>query len=240
MHSNAEKLRNFLKTVSDTGQIIKHEEVEAEIKKEYNTYSNSFGRGELSDKEMRGLARILLESNQDKVKKKALTLLAHLGTMKAFQAIEGYYYLPEKNLKQWTALAMHECKLNLEHALLISDVYFNSFSRGAGNNMRIYVLLLSPTDKPFTAEQLEIIETEFQNTAKELKCTIESVDAIAKYNCASLLALIPFNIATDTLMKNGIDRCNNHGDFVYPYYYVETGIPDEKEIPNIIKKIKEG
>lgn len=240
MFSNAEKLRNFLKTVPDTGQIIKHEEVEPEIEKEFNTCSNSFGRGELSDKETSGLVRILLESRQDKVKKKALTLLSHLGTIKAFQAIKEYYNLPEKNLKHWAALSMHECKLNLERTLLVHDVYFNSFSRGAGNKMRIYVLLLSPTDTPFTERQLEIIETEFQSTAKELKCTIESVDAVAKYNCASLLALVPFNIATDTLMKNGIDRCNNHGDFVYQYYYAGTGIPDESEIPYIIKKIREG
>ena len=239
MLPNAEEIRDYLKTIPDTGQIIKYHEVESVIEKEYNTYSNSFGRGELSDKETRDLARILLESGQDEDKKKVLTLLSHLGSIKAFQAIEEYYNLPEKNLKHWAALAMHECKSNLEHTLLVHDGYFNSFSHGAGNNMRIYVLLLSPIGTPFTTGQIIIIERESQSTAKEFNCTIESVEAVDKYSCASLLALVPFSIATDTLMKTGIDRCNKHGDLVYQYYYAGTGIPEESEIPFIIKKITE-
>ena len=240
MLQNAEEIRGFLKTIPDTGQIMEYEEIEPELEKEYKTYSESFGRGKLSEKETRGLGRILMEARQDDVKKKTLTLLAHLGTIKAFQEIEEYYNLPEKNLKHWAALAMHECKTSLEYTLLEHDVLFNSFSPDAGNNMRIYILLLSLSETSFTDRQLEIIKDEFKGTANELKCIIESVDSVAKYNCASLLALVSYDIATDTLLNIGIDRCNKHGDFVYEYYYAGTGIPDENEIQYIIKKIREG
>lgn len=240
MLHNSEEIRGFLKTIPDTKQIVAYEEVDPKIEKEYKSYSDSFGRGKLSEKEFHKLGQVLLESRNDEAKKKALTLLAHLGTISAFKKIEEYYSFPETTLKQWAALALHECKTNLKNDLTEHVIFHNPFNEGTGGKMRLYILLLSPTDTEFTDTQLKIIKAEFESTAKELKCVIESVNPVSKYNCASMLVLVSHNVAIDTLLSKGIIRCNAHGDFVFEHYYAGSGMLDESEIPDIIKKIWEG
>lgn len=240
MLQNPDEIRDFLKTIPDTKQIIAYEEVDPKTEKEYKAYSDSFGRGELSEKEFHKLSQVLLESEKDAVKKKALTLLAHLGTIPAFKKIQEYYSFPETPLKQWAALALHECKTHLENDLTEHFIFHNPFNKGTGSRMRLYVLLLSSTDTKFTDTQINTIKEEFNTTAKELKCVIESVSPISKYNCASMLVLVSHNIAIDTLLSKGISRCNAHGDFLFEHYYSGSGMVDESEIPDIIKKIWEG
>ena len=240
MIQNPDEIRGFLKTIPDTKQVIAYEEVDPETEKAYKAYSDSFGRGELSENEIHQLAQVILESRQEEVKKKALTLLAHLGTISAFKKIEEYYNFPETPLKQWAALAMHECKTYLENDLTEHSIFNNPFNEGTGGKMRLYVLLLSPTDTEFSDAQLKIIKDAFETTAKELKCVIESVNPISKYNCASMLVLVSHNVAIDTLLSKGINRCNADGSFVFEHYYSGTGMVDESEIPDIIKKIWEG
>lgn len=239
MKNTPEEIRAFLETIPDTFHIMKFEEIGSEIQKEYTTYSNSFGKGDLSEDETYGLGLMLLETQEDRAKKKALTLLAHLGTINAFREIERYYSFPETKLKDWAALAMHECKMNLESAASGYCGVFTPYGLGSvGNKFRLFVMLLSPTDTPFNQAQIAIIEQEFSLAAKELKCVIESAYPIE--NCAGLLVLLPHTVALDDLVNNGISRCNAHGNFVFEYYYAASGIPERDEIPEIIRTIREG
>lgn len=239
MKNTPEEIRAFLKTIPDTFHIMKFEEIGSEIQKEYTTYSDSFGKGELSEDETYGLGQMLLETQEDRAKKKALTLLAHLGSIPAFREIERYYSYPETKLKDWAALAMHECKMNLESAASGYSGIFTSTGLGSvGNKFRIFVMLLSPDGDPFTEAQIAIIEQEFSLAAKELKCVIETVYPIE--NCIGMLVLLPHTVALDNLLQNGISRCNAHDYFVFKYYYSATGMPEKDEIPEIIRTIREG
>jgi len=48
------------------------------------------------------------------------------------------------------------------------------------------------------------------------------------------------DIAVGSLIETGIIKCNELGNFVFEHYYVTNqGIPDESEIKEIIKIIKE-
>ena len=47
------------------------------------------------------------------------------------------------------------------------------------------------------------------------------------------------DVAIGNVIEKGIEKCNKTEEFVFPYYFVtNTNIPTEKEISEIIQKIK--
>jgi len=233
-----EDIRELLNALSDTFDILE-ESIDIHTQKEFIDYSHSFDRSELTETETINLGNILLDTNTAiEAKKKALALLAHLGTITAFRQIEKYYKNPEKGLKQWTALALQECKMFLENTL--TDMSAGFILSGLGGNMdklRYFFLVLSLSDRPFTATQKNIIKEEFVR-AKDLNCVIEAVNPSDRF--VSLTVLVPIDIAVGTFIETGIKMCNKLGDFVFEHYYVTNQeIPDISEIPDIINKVKE-
>ena len=172
-------------------------------------------------------------------KKKALTLLAHLGTIIAYRQIEKYNKHPDKELKQWTALALQECRMFLESTLTDQNMGFiTSGLGGHKDKLRYYFLMLPSNERVFTSIQNAIVKNEINLVAKDLNSIIETVDFSGKF--IGLTALIPMDVAVGTFIETGIEKCNEQGDFVFEHYYATNGnIPDESEIDDIIKKVKE-
>jgi len=101
-------------------------------------YSHSFERGVLTEEQTLQLGDFIFSGQAPlEMKKKALTLLAHLGTITAFRLIEMYHKKPDKELKQWSALALQECKMFLEDSLTNEMTGFISSGLGGlYNKMR--------------------------------------------------------------------------------------------------------
>lgn len=237
MTDNHEDIRKFLDSLPDTFSILE-EGIDLQIQKEYMDYSHSFDHGKLTETETLKLGSILFDARSEiEAKKKALTLLAHLGTITAFRQIEKYLKHPDKGLKQWTALALQECKMFLESTLTDQSTGFISSGLGGlKDKLRYFFLVLSSSDRPFTTAQKGIIEDEFNLVAKHLECVLETVDQSGTY--MGLTALVPMDVAVGTFIETGIKLCNELGDFVFEHYYVTNHeIPDKSEIPDIIKKI---
>jgi len=239
MTDKHEDIRELLNALPDTFDILE-ESIDIHTQKEYIDYSHSFDRSELTETETINLGNILLDTNTAiEAKKKALALLAHLGTITAFRQIEKYYKNPDKGLRQWTALALQECKMFLENTLTdMSTGFILSGLGGYKDKLRYFFLVLSESDRPFTATQKSIIKEEFVLAAKDLNCVIEAVDHSDIF--VGLTVLVPMDVAVGTFIETGIKMCNKLGDFVFEHYYVTNqGIPDISEIPDIINKVKE-
>lgn len=239
MTNKHEDIKEFLNGLPDTFDILE-EGIDLQTQKEYLDYSLSFDRGELTETEIVKLGNILLDTTAEIIaKKKALTLLAQLGTITAFRQIEKYYKNPDKALKRWTALALQECKMFLESTL--TDQCIGFISSGLGglkDKLRYFFLVLSALDKPFTTTQKRIIKEEFILTAKDLNCVVEAVNHSDTF--VGLTVLVPMDVAIGTLIETGINMCNELGTFVFEHYYVTNQkIPDKSEISDIINKVKE-
>ncbi|HLF34515.1 MAG TPA: hypothetical protein VI583_09765 [Cyclobacteriaceae bacterium] len=235
-HKDIQKL---LSSMPDRFYILE-EGIDVQTQKEYIDYSHSFDRGELTEKETINLGNILFDTQtKTDAKKKVLTLLAHLGTITAFRLIEKYFRNPDNDLKQWTALALQECKMFLESTLTDQSAGFISSGLGGLNDkLRYFFLVLSSSDQPFTPIQKSIIKEEFNFAAKGLNCIIEAVDQADTY--VGLTVLVPMDVAVGIFVETGINKCNELGNFVFEHYYVTNQeIPDKSEIPDIIKKVKE-
>ena len=220
---------------------ILQEKVDLETQKEYLEISHSFGTGDLSEEETRQLGEILFRPNIPvDGRKKAMSLLAHSGSVSAFRLLEKYYKDPDTNLDQWAALALQECKMFLESSLLNEPSGFIAGGLGGkGQSMRYYILILSDKNEAFTFTQKKIIKEEFLATAKKLNCVVELIECSKKY--AGITALVPLDVAVGDLIENGIDACNELGNFVFEHYYVTNqNIPDKQEIEEIIHIVRSG
>lgn len=232
----------------EKGKILHHHTDELKLLEEgidfqtqidYVEYSHSFDRGELTEEQTIHLGN-MLNSVQLPVegKKKAMTLLAHLGSSTAYRQLEKYYHHPDKELKQWAALALQECKMFVENELTDEmTVFVSSGLGGHQNRMRYYFMVLPLEGKSFTERQKEVIKDEFTIVSNNLRSLVESFDFSDTY--VGMTALLPMDIAVATFVESGIRNCNELGEFVFEFYYAaNTEIPDEAEIDRIINIIR--
>ncbi|MCK9451081.1 MAG: hypothetical protein M0Q90_05270 [Bacteroidales bacterium] len=71
-----------------------------------------------------------------------------------------------------------------------------------------------------------------------MNCIVETIDT--NDNFAALTVLVPMDVAVKPFIETTIKKCNKFGGFVLEHYYVTNmNIPDELEIKDIIKKVKE-
>ncbi|MCF8307443.1 MAG: hypothetical protein K9I68_00390 [Bacteroidales bacterium] len=240
MTDEHEEIRQFLDSIPDNFQILE-EGIDFDLQKKYLDYSHSFERGELTEDEINKIGRILHNPEvPDEGKKKGLTILAHVGTISAYKQINKYYENADGTLKKWSALALQECKMFLESELTDESAGFISTGLGGTNDkLRIYFLVLPHEGYTFDQKQHKIIENEVSHRAKELDCYIENFDFQDNY--VGLTVLVPMDVAVATFIDTGIKYCNALGNFVFEHYYAaNTKIPDEKEIEEIIKIVREG
>jgi len=229
--------RKYLLRHPDEFHILE-EGIDYQTHKEYVEYTETFDRGELSEEETIDLGDLLYDSHLPvDGKKKALTLLAHLGSITALKQIEKYHNNAEKELKQWSALALQECKMFLENTLTDQETGFISSGLGGlKNRLRIYFLVIPLEGKRFISRQRQVIKDEINLVARNLDVLVESFDLSETY--VGFTSLLPLDIAVADFIEPGIKKCNELGEFVFEFYYATNlEIPNESEIEKIIRII---
>ncbi len=240
MTDEHEDIRNFLENLPEKFSILE-EGVDIQIQKEYISHSETFDRGELTENETFGLGNMLFEENQPLEKKKGvLVLLAHLGTIQAFRQIEKYKNYSHNQLKEWTLLALQECKMFLESYLLDESIgLISSGLGGLANRLRYFFLVLPLTNQSFTKKEKNIVEDEFILVCKDLNSILETVNFSDTF--IGVTVLVPLDVAIGNVIETGIKKCNELGDFVFEYYYTtNANIPKQSEIIDIINIVREG
>ncbi len=179
---------------------------------------------------------------QDKIpidlKKELLIRLAHLETVESYRILEKFYNNCDNELKTWAALALQECYMSLENYLMDSNSGFISTGLGGkDNNLRFFFVIFTTTSEPFTELQKKLICDEFELICKKSNSELEKIDFDEDYSCLTIL--MPMDIAPDTIIMDGINICNELGDFIIPHYFVtNVEIPSKEEILRIIKEMR--
>ena len=238
MKDEDEEIQRILSNMPDKFDIM-DEGIDLQTQIEYVEQSHSFGEGDLTDQETIRLGSLLCRNIPVEGKKSVLSLLAHLGTVTAFRQIEQYSKSPDTELQNWTTLALSECRIFLENSMGSEKGLIISGMGGIGDRLRYYFLLLPLMGKSFSSLHQDIIRDEFTIVCHEFNSVLETIHYSDNY--AGLTILMPLDIAIATLIDTGIKKCNELGTFVLENYYVTNmDIPDESEIPAIIKIVMEG
>ena len=95
-------------------------------------------------------------------KKQLLARLASIDDVTAYRAIESYSSNPAQELREWSRLALHESRFQLESHLLEENQVFISTGLGGKNSkLRYFVVLIARDLKDLTPFQRKIIQQEF-------------------------------------------------------------------------------
>ncbi len=240
MSDEQQEIRRFLERLPDTFSLLEAG-IDLEIQKEYVEYSHRFGRGELTEEQTLHLVSMLFNPEFPiEGKKKALGLLAHLGTVLAFRQIEKYRKHPDPELTQWSALALQECKMFLESGIMDENSGFIVTGLGGlGDKLRYYFLVLSNVERTFTSSEKETIKSEITRVSEQLNSIVENFDFTDTF--VAMTVLIPMDVAAATFIETGINNCNEADNLLFEHYYVTNlNIPDGEEIQSITRIVKAG
>lgn len=238
MKDEDNEIQRILETMPDKFDVV-DKGIDIQTQEEYITLSHSFGEGELTEQETIKLGSLLCRNIPIEGKKRALSMLAHIGTVVAFRQIEQYNKSPDLELQKWTYLALRECRMLLENSLGSENGLIISGMGGLGDRLRYYFLLLPLLGKSFSSLHHDIIRDEFKIVCHDFNSILETFHYSDNY--AGLTILMPLDVAIATIIDSGIKKCNELGTFVLEYYYVTNmEVPDESEIPDIIKIVMEG
>ncbi len=238
MKNEDEEIQRILESVPDKFDVM-NEGIDIQTQEEYIALSHSFGEGELTEQETIKLGSLLCMTIPAEGKKRALSMLAHIGTVTAFRQIEQYNKSPDRELQKWTYLALNECRMLMENSLGSENGLIISGMGGLGDRLRYYFLLLPLMGKSFSGLHQDIIRDEFTIVCHDFNSILETLHYSDKY--VGVTILMPLDVAIGTIIDTGIKKCNELGTFVLVNYYVTNmDVPDESEIPDIIRNVMGG
>ncbi len=192
---------------------IMEDTIDVDLQVEYFEYSSQIST-EFDDEWALNQINLLQDSEYPlKEKKQILTRLASIEDVTAYRAIEAYADAPDKDLRDWSILALQESRMHLEsHFLEEKQVFISTGLGGRDNKLRYFVVLIARNRRELTEFQKKIIQEEFPYALKKYEGEVEEFD-FSGY-LATMSLLIPIQYPIHDLFSEGILECNQYGDFL--------------------------
>jgi len=193
---------------------ILEEQIDIKIQMNYFERSKKVKENRPDKAEILAKKELLFIDKIDKNEKiEILTLLANLDDVEAFRIIEKFLKTCPAELKDWTTLALQECRMTLESSLLDENqVIISTGLGGKGKKLRYFTVLASKEGAPFSDLQKKLIEKELNFSMKKQDGEVEQIEFYENY--ATFLAIVPLNVSIKELIKLAIDECNQIGNFI--------------------------
>jgi len=183
--------------------------------------------------------KIFLKKTGLNEKKKLLYLLAHNGSLKAYQVLQKYRKKPDSKLMVWAELCFQECAGHLGAGLLNQEETFMVMSGagGDGQRLRYYFIFSSEKSKPLTTAQKLLIKKSTKTVDKKFKGKTEHLNFGKNHFLLSVL--LPLDIATEEYFQEIYKAVNSKREVLrYHYYSNNTQRPTSKDIEEYFKGIK--
>jgi hypothetical protein len=207
-----DKIRELIGMVPGNVNILE-DTIDIDLQSEYFEYSKRIS-SELDGEWALDQIDLLQEDDYPvKGKKQILARLATMEDVSAFRAIEAYANEPDKELRDWSLLALQESKMHLEsHLLEESQVFISTGLGGRDNKLRYFVVLIARNESVLTEFQNKIIQDEFPFILKKYDGELE--DFQSSGYLASMTLLVPIQYPVNDVFTEGINECNQYGDFL--------------------------
>jgi hypothetical protein len=207
-----DKIRELIGMVPGNVNILE-DTIDVDLQVEYFEYSKKMLHELDADWAMEQID-LLQESDYSLMgKKQILARLATMEDVSAFRAIEAYASKPDKELRDWSQLALQESRMHLEsHLLEESQVFISTGLGGRDNKLRYFVVLIARNGTALTEFQNRIIQDEFPFILRKYDGEIE--DFQSSGYLAAMTLLIPIQYPVNDIFTEGISECNQYGDFL--------------------------
>jgi hypothetical protein len=152
-------------------------------------------------------------------KKTLLVQMASVPSPEVYRVLESYANQPDEGLEDWAKMALQESKLLLEsHLLDDRQVFISTGLGGKGNKLRYFVVLFNKTGDELQPFQQKVLRDEISYALQRYDSELESLKYTDKYTTMLIVAPITSDIAR--MFREGIDECNQFGDFLSPDFIV--------------------
>jgi len=152
-------------------------------------------------------------------KKNLLVQMASVASPEIFRVLEEYSKQPDEELKDWSKLALQETRITLESQLLDNrQVFISTGLGGKGNKIRYFVVLINKNGTELQAYQKKIVQDEMQYALQRNDSELEKLEFIKHY--ITMLVVVPISSDLTRLFRDGINECNQFGDFLSPDFIV--------------------
>ncbi|HAN00108.1 MAG TPA: hypothetical protein DCQ26_16030 [Marinilabiliales bacterium] len=231
-----DKLREMTGMVPERFSILE-QQIDVKLQMEYFKYSKKLKKDIKKEQPIDPETINLYEPEYtNDALKELLVKLASLDNPKAFRVIEDYTKNGRPELLDWSVLAMQENKMLLESSLLNENqVFISTGLGGKGTMLRYFVVLIGADLNEFAEFQRKIITSEFDFSLKNSQSELEQIDFFENY--ATMLVLIPFEVAFQNVFKTALEECNQFGNFLKPNFLVtNVKVLSKKEIKDFVEK----
>ena len=152
-------------------------------------------------------------------KKSLLVQMAGVPNPEVYRALENYAKNPDTGLKDWSKLALQENRLLLESHLLDSrQVFISTGLGGKGHKLRYFVVLINKNGNDLKPFQQKVVQDEMAYTLQRYDSELEKLSFMPQYTTMSVV--VPISSDLTRLFREGIDECNQFGDFLLPDFIV--------------------
>lgn len=223
---NNEELQNFFENLPDNINILE-EQINIDVQIAYFKASQEIKKEEAEADNSEELYHKLISTETELDEKKQLLLqLASKTSVDALRFIESYLKEVPEELKDWTILARHESKMNIQAELGESKSFFIATGLGGKNNKLRYSSAFFFTSSDVEDYKKDLLLSEFKFKLTKEEGELEEYAFLEKY--AIFTFLFPIKKDIRIILNSTIEECNQYGNFI-----------DEKILVTNVKKLTE-
>jgi len=152
-------------------------------------------------------------------KKKLLVQMAGIPSPEIYRALENYAKNPDPDLKEWAKLALQENRLLLESDLLESrQVFISTGLGGKGHKIRYFVVLINNGGNDLKPYQQKVVQDEMKYALQKYDSELENLNFMRHYT--TMRVIVPISSDLTKIFREGIDECNQFGNFLSSEFIV--------------------
>ena len=170
--------------------------------------------GDFTEAEMLSRKDELFDSAVTVENKRALLVqMAGIPSPEIYRVLEEYAKNPAEELKDWSKMALQENKLLLESHLLDNhQVFISTGLGGKGRKLRYFVVLINKSGNDLQPFQQKVVQDEMQYTLQRYDSELEKLNFMQRYT--TMRVVIPLSSDLTKMFREGIEECNQFGDFL--------------------------
>lgn len=200
---------DFQKVVKENGGEIQimEREVGLDTQMAYMRMSKEVKSNLNPDKVIAGRFELWDENASGRSKRKRLASLASLGSPDAIRTLQKYYETPDRDLEEWTYLALQECKLVFQATMLDHPPMFISTGLGgSGQKLRFFGAFFSQDGKSFEKTRQRVISGEVEYMFEKFEGKLEFIACSGRF--VTFWGLVPIDVSLNEKVKAAIDEAN--------------------------------
>ncbi len=205
------KIQEFFGGLNDNFSLME-EPVDVTVQMKYFETSGKL-RGSVKEDDMLKRKEELFNVELSVEEKKLLLVqMAGIPNPEIYRALESYAKNPDAELKDWSQLALQENRLLLESHLLDSkQVFISTGLGGKGHKLRYFVVLINKNGdlEPY---QQKIVHDEMEYALQRYNSELEKLNFLNQYT--TMRVVVPISSDLTKLFREGIDECNQFGNFL--------------------------